>query len=122
MRRPHPNRDSDLDRELRSHLQAVEEDLRAQGYSPGEASSAANRALGNLDRIKEDVRETWGGHLFRNTLQDTRYSVRNLLRARYFGRLIEKAGDFESLVPVAFSIFCFRFRPQSYMGDLDALN
>jgi aromatic-L-amino-acid decarboxylase len=63
-------------------------------------------------------------------LQIKLYGARNLAEAiesnmecaRYFGRLIESADDFELLVPVALSIFCFRFRPRSYPGDLDELN
>jgi glutamate/tyrosine decarboxylase-like PLP-dependent enzyme len=46
----------------------------------------------------------------------------NMACARYFGQLVENAEDFELLVPVALSIFCFRFRPKSYTGDQDALN
>ncbi len=46
----------------------------------------------------------------------------NIACAHHFGELVEKADDFELLVPVALSIFCFRFRPASYSGDLDELN
>jgi aromatic-L-amino-acid decarboxylase len=63
-------------------------------------------------------------------LQIKLYGARNLAEAiesnmacaRYFGRLIEGADDFELLVPVALSVFCFRFRPRSYTGNLDELN
>jgi aromatic-L-amino-acid/L-tryptophan decarboxylase len=46
----------------------------------------------------------------------------NLACAKYFGSLVRNAADFELLAPVGLSIFCFRFRPQAYTGDLDALN
>jgi aromatic-L-amino-acid decarboxylase len=46
----------------------------------------------------------------------------NMECARHFGGLIESSHDFELLVPVALSIFCFRLRPHSYTGDLDKLN
>ena len=46
----------------------------------------------------------------------------NLACARHFGRLIDDADDFELLAPVCLSIFCFRYRPRGYTGDLDALN
>jgi aromatic-L-amino-acid decarboxylase len=63
-------------------------------------------------------------------LQIKLYGARNLAKAiesnmacaRYFGCLVENVDDFELLVPVALSIFCFRFRPRSYTGDLDELN
>lgn len=46
----------------------------------------------------------------------------NLACAQYFGRIVERAEDFELLAPVGLSVFCFRFRPRSYSKDLDALN
>jgi aromatic-L-amino-acid/L-tryptophan decarboxylase len=46
----------------------------------------------------------------------------NIACARYFGRLVENAPDFELLAPVGLSIFCFRYRPPDYAGDLDTLN
>ena len=36
--------------------------------------------------------------------------------------MVQNAEDFELLAPVGLSIFCFRYRPQAYRGDLDALN
>jgi glutamate/tyrosine decarboxylase-like PLP-dependent enzyme len=47
---------------------------------------------------------------------------RNIECARYVGRMIETSSDFELLAPVGLSIFCFRYRPSGYDGDLDALN
>jgi glutamate/tyrosine decarboxylase-like PLP-dependent enzyme len=46
----------------------------------------------------------------------------NMACARYFGSLVEDSADFELLAPVGLSIFCFRYRPPDYSGDLDALN
>lgn len=46
----------------------------------------------------------------------------NIACARYFESLIENAENFEMLAPVTLSIFCFRFRPSHYTGDLDAIN
>ncbi len=46
----------------------------------------------------------------------------NLACARYFGNLVEASGDCELLAPVGLSIFCFRYAPPGYQGDLDALN
>jgi glutamate/tyrosine decarboxylase-like PLP-dependent enzyme len=42
--------------------------------------------------------------------------------ARYFGSLVKNSPDFELLAPVVLSIFCFRYHPPGYTGDLDALN
>ena len=42
--------------------------------------------------------------------------------AKYFAHLVSASGDFEMLAPVDLSIFCFRYRPRGFDGDLDALN
>ncbi|MDX2152301.1 MAG: pyridoxal-dependent decarboxylase [Bryobacteraceae bacterium] len=42
--------------------------------------------------------------------------------ARYLGELVERDEEFELLAPVCLSIFCFRFRPAGYSGDLDEFN
>jgi glutamate/tyrosine decarboxylase-like PLP-dependent enzyme len=46
----------------------------------------------------------------------------NIACARYFAELVEASGDFEMLAPVDLSIFCFRYRPRDFTGDLDKLN
>ena len=46
----------------------------------------------------------------------------NLDCARYFGELVEKSGDCELLAPVGLSVFCFRYAPPGYGGDLNGLN
>ncbi len=46
----------------------------------------------------------------------------NIACAKYFEQLIHAAPDFEMLAPVELSIFCFRYRPPGFTGDLDALN
>jgi len=47
---------------------------------------------------------------------------RNIACARHFERLVEASEDFEMLAPVELSIFCFRYAPKNFAGDLDALN
>jgi len=46
----------------------------------------------------------------------------NIACARYFAQLVRASGDCEMLAPVDLSIFCFRYRPPGYTGDLNALN
>ncbi|MEO8596918.1 MAG: aminotransferase class V-fold PLP-dependent enzyme [Candidatus Solibacter sp.] len=46
----------------------------------------------------------------------------NIACARYFASLVEASEDFEMLAPVDLSIFCFRYHPRGYTGDLNALN
>ena len=46
----------------------------------------------------------------------------NMACARYFARLVDESDDFEMLAPVGLSIFCFRYHPPGYEGDLNQLN
>jgi glutamate/tyrosine decarboxylase-like PLP-dependent enzyme len=46
----------------------------------------------------------------------------NIACARYFAELVNGSEDFEMLAPVDLSIFCFRYRPKDFAGDLDRLN
>jgi len=46
----------------------------------------------------------------------------NIQCARYFAELVEGTDDFEMLAPVGLSVFCFRYVPRGFAGDLDTLN
>jgi glutamate/tyrosine decarboxylase-like PLP-dependent enzyme len=46
----------------------------------------------------------------------------NIACAKYFATLVNASRDFEMLAPVDLSIFCFRYHPRGFDGDLDALN
>jgi glutamate/tyrosine decarboxylase-like PLP-dependent enzyme len=46
----------------------------------------------------------------------------NIACAKYFERLAAASEDFEMLAPVELSIFCFRYVPKGYEGDLNVLN
>jgi hypothetical protein len=54
------NREDDLDRELRDHLDLEAEDRAATGLAPADARAAAARAFGSVALVKEDTREAWG--------------------------------------------------------------
>ena len=47
---------------------------------------------------------------------------RNIACARHLERLVRASDDFEMLAPVELSIFCFRYAPKTFDGDLNALN
>jgi glutamate/tyrosine decarboxylase-like PLP-dependent enzyme len=42
--------------------------------------------------------------------------------AKYLERLVQASADLEMLAPVELSVFCFRYAPPGFTGDLDALN
>jgi glutamate/tyrosine decarboxylase-like PLP-dependent enzyme len=46
----------------------------------------------------------------------------NIACAKYLEKLVTASDDFEMLAPVGLSIFCFRYAPRGYAGDLNALN
>ena len=71
-------RERDLDRELRADLELETEERRRAGLSPEEARYAAQRALGNAARVKEEVRESWGFAWWDRLANDLRYGCRNL--------------------------------------------
>jgi macrolide transport system ATP-binding/permease protein len=73
-------RESDLDREIRAHLDLEAEDQQDAGRTAEDAGYAARRAFGNPALIKEDVRATWGWTSAEAWLQDLRYGLRLLRR------------------------------------------
>jgi putative ABC transport system permease protein len=74
-------KESDLDRELRSHL---EQEAEESGLPVIEAKYAAQRALGNTTLIKERTRDMWGFMLIEQFWQDLKYAMRGLMRSPGF--------------------------------------
>ena len=80
--------ESDLERELRFHLEMLTEQHVRAGMSPDAARAAAIKTFGQVLRVKEDVRETWLSRLFETLGQDIRYGLRNLRRNPGFALLV----------------------------------
>ena len=83
-RRGRDQRDAELDEEIRGHFAMAVADRIARGESPEDAAAAARREFGNVGRVKETTRETWGGVWLDRLRQDVHYAIRSLRRAPGF--------------------------------------
>lgn len=76
--------ESELDQELRFHLERQIADYVKSGISPEEARRRARLDFGGLERVKDEVREAhWDIHLD-NLFRDLKFGVRNLRKDRRF--------------------------------------
>jgi predicted permease len=76
--------ESELDEELRFHLdQQVEKNLRA-GMSREEAMRQARLSVGGMDQVKEECREARGVRVIETLFQDARYALRMLRKNPVF--------------------------------------
>ncbi|MGH7654009.1 MAG: ADOP family duplicated permease [Gemmatimonadaceae bacterium] len=76
--------ESDLDREMRVHLEMeIEQNVR-NGMTPAEAQRQALIAFGGVERHKESVRDERGVRWLDDAAQDLRYALRSLLRTPAF--------------------------------------
>ncbi len=72
--------ESELDDEVRFHLEMeIEKNLRA-GMTPEEARRVARLRFGGVEQVKEEVREESGVQWLEDVLLDLRYAARQLLR------------------------------------------
>ncbi len=70
--------ESEMDAELRFHIEAFAEDLVRSGVPRQEALRRARLEFGGIDRAKEECREARGVNLFDSLLQDLRFGLRML--------------------------------------------
>ena len=78
----------ELDSELRFHIEMLTEQNIQAGMAADHARRAALRAFGEVERVKEDVRDTWLSRLAETLVQDIRYGFRSLGRNRGFALVV----------------------------------
>jgi putative ABC transport system permease protein len=71
----------ELDEELQFHLEKKIEEGIAEGLSPEEARYRALRAMGGVEKQKEEMRDARHIHWLTDLLDDLRYAIRSLRRA-----------------------------------------
>lgn len=76
--------ESEMDAELRFHIEAYAEDLGRSGVPKQEALRRARLEFGGIERVKEEGREARGANLIESLLQDLRYGASNMLRTPGF--------------------------------------
>jgi len=80
-----PNRDdSDLEQELRLHLELAAEDTRRRGHAPLSAPLAASIQMGGIAQTMEALRDQRGLPWLHDLSRDIRFGLRLLLRSRVF--------------------------------------
>jgi hypothetical protein len=70
--------DSEMDTELRFHMEVYAEDLVRSGVARTEAMRRARLEFGGIERAKEECRDARGVNLIESLIQDLRFGARML--------------------------------------------
>jgi predicted permease len=81
-------KETELHEKIQFHLEEEAEQRQAQGLTEETARWAARRELGNLTRVHENTRATWGWTILEQLGQDVRYAFRTMAANRLFTTLV----------------------------------
>ncbi len=79
--------ESEIDAELRFHMETYSQELIRGGMPPHEAVRRASLEFGGAEKIKEECRDARGANLLESFLQDLRYGLRTLRKAPTFATI-----------------------------------
>ncbi len=79
---------SDLESDIRNHIEIETQDNIARGMSSEEARYAAMRKFGNVTRVMEDTREVWVITWLDHLIQDLRFAIRGIRKSPLFATVV----------------------------------
>jgi predicted permease len=110
-------RDTDLEEEIRFHLEMRAAEHRASGMDAVEADYAARRRFGSPALVAEESRDASGWPVLESVCQDTRFALRSLRKSPAFVlvTLLSLA------LGIGVSVAVFSFVSALYLGSLDGV-